>query len=225
MSDSKSTAVLFDIDGTLADSNFLHVDAWNSAFTDLGLSVPSWRIQRAIGADGSELLAQLIDGESDETKTRASDLHSEHYQKLTPRLQLLPGAKDLLHAVASHGARIVLATSAPQEELKHLLKLLDADDLLYAVTSSEDVEISKPKPDIIAVALEKAGVEAENAIMIGDAVWDVKSASAAGVSTIAFQSGGTGTAELTEAGAIAVYEEAADLAAGIDSSPLARLWN
>ena len=218
------TAVLFDIDGTLVDSNFLHVDACNTAFTDLGLSVPSWRIQRAIGADGSELLEQLIPDESDDVKSQASELQSEHYRHLTPRLQLLPGARELLHAIAERGSRVVLATSAPQEELDHLLSLLDVDDLLHAVTSSEDVDKAKPSPDIIAIALQRAGVDAERALMVGDAVWDIKSASAAGVSTIALRSGGTGTAELTDAGAVAVYDDAASLAHDLNRSPLARLW-
>ncbi len=222
--DTTAHAVLFDIDGTLVDSNFLHVDAWNTAFVDLGLSVPSWRIQSAIGADGSELLSQLIGDESDEVKTRATELHSTHFQKLTPRLRLLPGARDLVKAVADRGSRVVLATSAPQEELDHLLELLDIDDLLHAVTSGEDVETSKPEPDIIAIALERAGVDAASAVMVGDAVWDIKSATAAGVPTVALRSGGTGRAELLEAGAAAVYDDAADLTHHIASSPLGRLW-
>ena len=224
MPDAPTTAVLFDIDGTLVDSNFLHVDAWNSAFTDLGLAVPSWRIQRAIGADGSELLEQLIADESDDVKSKATDLHSEHYQRLTPRLQVLPGARDLVKAIVERGTRVVFATSAPQEELDHLLELLDLDDQLHAVTSSEDVETSKPKPDIIQVALQKAGVDADSAVMVGDAVWDVKSAAGAGVSTVALLSGGTGTAELRDAGAVAVFDDAAALLETLDVSPLARLW-
>lgn len=218
------TAVLFDIDGTLVDSNFLHVDAWNSAFTDLGLAVSAWRIQRAIGADASELLGQLVGDESDEVKSRASDLQSDYYQRLTPRLQVLPGARELLRAVAERGSRVVLATSAPADELEELLKLLDVDDVLHAVTSSEDVEKTKPSPDIIAVALEKAGVSAEQAVMVGDAVWDIKSAAGAGVTTVALRSGGTGTSELVDAGAVAVYDDAQDLLDTIGLSPLARLW-
>jgi HAD superfamily hydrolase (TIGR01509 family) len=218
------TAVLFDIDGTLVDSNFLHVDAWNSAFTELGIAVPSWRIQRAIGADSSELLSLLVGDESDEVQSRASDLHSEHYQRLTPRLQLLPGARDLVTSIADRGARVVLATSAPQQELDHLLELLDLDDALHAVTSSEDVEKAKPAPDIIGVALEKAGVEPGDALMVGDAVWDVRAASAAHVDTVALLSGGTGRADLQEAGAIAVYDDAEALLRDLDGEPFARIW-
>lgn len=220
----RETAVLFDIDGTLVDSNFLHVDAWNAAFTDLGLAVPSWKIQESIGADSSELLDRLIGDESDEVKSQASDRQSEHFEPLMERLQVLPGARELVRAIAERGVRVVLATSAPQHELDALLKLLDLDDLLYAVTSSEDVEKAKPAPDIISVALQKAGVDASDAIMVGDAVWDVSAAGKAGVATIAFRSGGTGEAELREAGATAVYDDAAALLARLDESELARLW-
>jgi HAD superfamily hydrolase (TIGR01509 family) len=219
------TAVVFDIDGTLVDSNFLHVDAWNAAFTELGLSVPSWRIQRAIGADSAELLDQLIGDQTDDIQSKASDLHSSHYQELTPRLQLLPGAQDLLRAVTERGSRVVLATSSPQPELDHLLALLDSDDVIYAVTSSEDVEKAKPAPDLIATALSKAGVDSKHAVMIGDAVWDIKAAAAAGVATIALHSGGTGRVELQQAGAVAVYDDARDLLDDLSESPLSRLWH
>ncbi|ROQ40708.1 HAD superfamily hydrolase (TIGR01509 family)/HAD superfamily hydrolase (TIGR01549 family) [Frondihabitans sp. PhB188] len=220
MSTEPATAVLFDIDGTLVSSNFLHVDAWNAAFSDLDLAVPSWRIQSAIGADGSELLEQLIPGESDEVRSRASELHAEHYQGLAPRLQLLPGARDLLRALSDRGCRVVLATSAPQQELEILLELLDADEFVYAVTSSEDVETAKPAPDIVSVALERSGADTDRAIMVGDAVWDCKAAAAAGLAAIAVRSGGTGRAELVEAGAVAVYDDTAALLADIDESPL-----
>jgi HAD superfamily hydrolase (TIGR01509 family) len=223
MTSETVSAVLFDIDGTLVDSNFLHVGAWNEAFRDLGLAVPSWRIQSAIGADGSELLQQLIPDESDEVRSKASEFHSTHYQKLTPRLQLLPGARDLIRALAARGCRVVLATSAPQEELDHLLELLDVDELIYAVTSSEDVEKAKPAPDIISVALERSGAAADQAIMIGDAVWDIEAAAAAGLPAIAVRSGGSGRAELLDAGAVAVYDDVATLLADLDGSPLAGL--
>ncbi|MCU1405007.1 MAG: family hydrolase [Glaciihabitans sp.] len=218
------TAVLFDIDGTLVDSNFLHIDAWSQAFADVGLNVPSWQIQRAIGADSSELLDRLIGDASEETKDRAKKQHTKHYKKLVSRLAVLDQAKELVAAVAARGVRVVLATSAPEEELKELLKVLDIDDDTYAVTSAEDVEKAKPEPDIIAVALEKGGVEAGSAFMVGDSTWDITAAKRAGVPAIALLSGGTGETDLRDAGAVAVYKSVAELLADLDSSPLARLW-
>lgn len=223
MSDS-ATAVLFDIDGTLVDSNFLHVEAWDAAFSDLDLAVPSWRILRSIGADSSQLLDDLIGDQPNDVKDRAKELHSEHYAELGPRLRLLPGARELLEAVGAKGSQVVLATSSPPDELERLQKVLDVDALLSAITSGDDVDTAKPAPDVIGRALEKAGVDASSAVMVGDAVWDVRSASAAGVATVSLRSGGTGTAELTDAGAVAVYDDAADLLHSLDTSPLARLW-
>ncbi|MFP7760218.1 HAD family hydrolase [Marisediminicola sp. LYQ85] len=217
------SAVLFDIDGTLVDSNFLHIEAWARAFTDVGLTVPAWRIQRAIGADSSELLSQLAGDASDETHDRIKELHTKYYKELAPRLSMLAGAKDLVAAVAGRGVRVVLATSAPPAELDEINKVLDLDDNTYAITSGDDVETAKPEPDIIEIALERAGVTADDAIMVGDAVWDVRAATNAGVRTIGLLSGGSGEKELSSAGAIAVYDDAADLLANIESSPIASL--
>jgi len=211
------SAVLFDIDGTLVDSNFLHVDAWARAFRDLEIFVPSWRIQRLIGADSSELLDQLVGDEKDDVKERAKQLHSEHYRDLIPRLEVFPGARELVGALAAQGVRVVLATSAPAEELEALLAVLDIADVTFAVTSSEDVENAKPNPDIIAVALQKADVPADQAIMIGDSVWDVVAAGKAGVHAIGLLSGGTGRDDLLDAGADIVYDDIA----GIDPMALA----
>lgn len=219
-----TTAILFDIDGTLVDSNFLHVDAWARTFADLGLSVESWRIQRAIGADSSELLNLLIPDAPEETRDRAKELHTEHYGKLMPRLALLDDARELVAAIDAHGVRVVLATSAPQEELEVLQKVLNIDDTTYAVTSAEDVETAKPRPDIIEVALDKAGVAASDAFMVGDSTWDIAAARKAGVPAIGVTSGGTSEHELFEEGAVAVYDDVAQLLRELEGSPLARLW-
>ncbi|SMH29938.1 haloacid dehalogenase superfamily, subfamily IA, variant 3 with third motif having DD or ED/haloacid dehalogenase superfamily, subfamily IA, variant 1 with third motif having Dx(3-4)D or Dx(3-4)E [Rathayibacter oskolensis] len=219
-----TTAVLFDIDGTLADTNFLHIEAWARAFWQCDLEVPSWRIQRAIGADASELLGMLVDDDVDEaTQTQLKALHTKNYAELTPRIELLPGARELVTALVARGVRVVLATSAPQEELDVLLRVLDLDDSVHAVTSGEDVETAKPSPDLIGVALERAGVSPDGAIMIGDATWDVIAAERAGLATVAVMSGGTGEHELREAGAVAVYEDASAILADLDSGPLASL--
>lgn len=222
--DRPASAVLFDIDGTLADSNFLHIEAWSRAFWQCDVEVPSWRIQRAIGADSSKLLDMLVDDDvTEEARTQLKALHSKNYTELSSRISPLPGARDLIAALIERGVRVVLATSAPQEELDVLLEVLGLGDSLHAVTSGEDVETAKPEPDLISVALERAGVSADRAIMIGDATWDVIAAERAGLATVAVASGGTGEHELREAGAVRVYEDAAAILADLDSGPLASL--
>jgi HAD superfamily hydrolase (TIGR01509 family) len=226
-SSAPSTAVLFDIDGTLVDSNFAHVAAWSRAFTDVGHPVDSWRIHRSIGKDSSLLVEGLV-GKDAATRLLddVKDAHSRHYaDHLGERgdLHVFERATDLLAELARRGNGVVLATSAPEEELKALRELLDVEDALWAVTSSEDVETAKPDPGIVEVALEKADVSAERAVMVGDAVWDVEAAHRAGVTCIGVLSGGFSRAELVEAGAEEVYDDVADLLARLDESVIGRL--
>ncbi|MDN4649983.1 HAD family hydrolase [Curtobacterium sp. PsM8] len=223
MSDTPTTAVLFDIDGTLADSNYAHIDAWWRAFRAAGESVDAWRIHRAIGMDSSKLLESLLPDASEETRDTAKQFHTAFYSEHMPQLRLLPGARDLLEAVAGLGHAVVLATSAPQNELDRLLELLDAEQWIAAVTSSEDVEQAKPDPGIIEVALQKAGVDADHAVMVGDAMWDVESAERVGVTCIGVMTGGIGGDELRGAGAAAVYDDAAALLEDLDGSPIGPL--
>ncbi|SMQ71427.1 HAD family hydrolase [Agreia sp. VKM Ac-1783] len=209
-------AVLFDIDGTLVDSNYLHVDAWARAFEKLGRPVDSWRIHRSIGLDSERLLDALLGDDVDEFGDRAKGLHSEFYQASTDRLRPLPGAVDLLHALSDAGVRVVLATSAPEEELEILLGVLDSDDALYATTSSGDVSTAKPEPDIVNVALERAGADASEALFVGDAVWDVKAAARANLGAIGVRTGGISSGELTDAGALQVFDDAAAVLADFE---------
>ncbi|WIB26782.1 HAD family hydrolase [Curtobacterium sp. MCSS17_015] len=223
MPDTPSTAVLFDIDGTLADSNYAHIDAWWRAFRAAGESVDAWRVHRAIGMDSSKLLEELLPEATDEVRDTAKQFHTAFYSEHMPQLRLLPGARELLEAVAARGHAVVLATSAPQNELDRLLELLDADQWVTAVTSGEDVEQAKPAPDIIEVALEKVGVDAASAVMVGDAMWDVDSSGRLGVTCIGVMTGGIGGDELRGAGAAAVYDDAAALLADLDASPIGSL--
>jgi HAD superfamily hydrolase (TIGR01509 family) len=202
-------AVLFDIDGTLVDSNYLHVDAWSRAFEEVGHPVDAWRIHRSIGLDSAKLLDRLLGDDVDELGDRAKQLHTDLYAEMFDRLRPLPGAVELLHALKDAGIRVVLATSAPEDELEVLTGVLDSDDALHATTSSDDVETAKPEPDIVNVALERAGVDASEALFVGDAVWDMKAAGRAGVRSIGVRTGGFGADELTEAGAASVYDDAA----------------
>lgn len=222
-SDTTPPAVLFDIDGTLVDSNYLHVHAWCRAFGEVGMAVESWRIHRAIGMDGTRLVKSLSDGADEDSRQRVSQLHSRYYAELSSMLSLLPGARELLDRVASRGMQVVLATSAPEDELARLRAVLDCEDLVSAVTSSEDVDTAKPEPDVVAVALERAGVPASRAVFVGDAVWDAKAAGRAGVISIGVRSGGVSAEELKSAGAAMVFDDPRDLCEHIDASPIGQL--
>jgi HAD superfamily hydrolase (TIGR01509 family) len=213
-------AVLMDIDGTLVDSNYLHVEAWARAFADVGAVVPAWRIHRAIGLDSSMLLDELLGDDAERLGSAAKDAHTRHYGDMADRLVPLAGARELIRELRSRGIRVVLATSAPEEELTALRGVLDVEDALHAVTSSEDVETAKPEPDVIRVALERAGVDAEHAVMVGDAVWDVRSAGRAGVRAVGVRTGGISEGELRDAGAVEVHDDAAALLAALDDSVL-----
>jgi HAD superfamily hydrolase (TIGR01509 family) len=213
-----AAAVLFDIDGTLVDSNYLHVHAWHRAFDELGMDVESWRIHRRIGMDGSALLDDLVPNLPDDVSDRLKDLHSRYYQESTGLLKPLSGALRLLDVVAASGLQVVLATSAPEDELKELRRVLDRDDIVSAVTSSEDVETAKPEPGIVEVALKKAGVEPDRAVFVGDTVWDIRAAARAGVSCICLESGGIDRRLLFAEGAVAVFENPLDLVDHVDDS-------
>lgn len=215
------SAVLFDVDGTLIDSNYLHVEAWARAFDDVGAHVSSWRVHRAIGLDSAKLLDALLGDRASELGDRAKDLHSQYYKEFVDRLRPLDGAQDLLRELHSRGLRIVLATSAPEDELALLTQALDVNDAIDATTNADDVETAKPDPSIVEIALDKAGVSAEDAVFVGDSVWDCIAASRAGVRTIGLLCGGFSSAELLAAGAVAVYDDPAALLRELSLSPLA----
>lgn len=213
-------AVLLDIDGTLVDTNFLHVDAWLRACADVGHPVDAWRVHRAIGMDSSKLLGTLLGDDAERLGDEVKERHAVHYAADRDRMRRFDGAQELLRELADRGLQVVLATSAPQQEFDMIIEALDPGDTVAEVTTAEDVENAKPAPDVIAVALEKAGVTADEAVMVGDAAWDAESSVNAGVRCIGVLSGGYGAAELRDAGAVAVYDDVAALLAGLDSSPL-----
>jgi HAD superfamily hydrolase (TIGR01509 family) len=225
LADKEVSAVLFDVDGTLVDSNYLHVHAWQRAFAEVGIDVEAWRVHRSIGMDGSSMVRSLSDDAPDDTQNRLKDLHSLYYQEAAPLLRPLPGARSLLRRVADLGLKVVLATSAPDDELALLRSVLDCDDLVAEVTSAADVDTAKPKPDIIHVAWERAGVSAEQAVFVGDAVWDAQACVRAKLTSIGLLSGGVARAELETAGAVLVYENADALLRHLDETPIARLTN
>lgn len=204
-------AVLFDIDGTLVDSNYLRVDAWHRAFQTMGVDVEARRIHRSIGQDSGQLLDSLVGDGDEHWVTEAKRLHAQNYAALVPQLRAFKQARNLLSALAEQGYIVVLATSAPEDELNILLDLLDSADAIHATTSSDDVEVAKPKPDIVRVALDRAGVEPTEAVFIGDSVWDMLAASRAGVQPFGMLCGGIAEHLLVEAGAAAIFENPADL--------------
>jgi HAD superfamily hydrolase (TIGR01549 family) len=216
------SAVLFDIDGTLVDTNYLHVDAWLRAFADVGHPVDSWRIHRAIGMDSAKLLEALLGDDADRLGDDVKERHRIRYAADEDRMRAFTDARALLDELAHRDLRVVLATSSPPEEFAMTTKALDAGDAVMTATTSSDVDTAKPAPDVVQVALEKAGVDPSAAVMVGDAVWDVRAAGDAGVRCIGVRTGGAGAQELLDAGAIAVYDDVAALLAGLDDSPLFR---
>jgi HAD superfamily hydrolase (TIGR01509 family) len=216
-------AVLFDVDGTLVDSNYLHVHAWQRAFADEGVPVAAWKVHRCIGMDGAKLVRTLSDDAPDDVQDRLSDAHSRYYRDVTPLLKPLRGAQDLLRGVADLGLQVVLASSAPEDELDILRKVLGCDEIIAATTSSRDVDTAKPEPGIVEVALDRAGVTAKQAVFVGDAVWDAHAAGAAGVPCIGLLSGGISEAELKAAGASPIFPDAKELLAQLDFTPIVGL--
>jgi HAD superfamily hydrolase (TIGR01509 family) len=216
-------AVLFDVDGTLVDSNYLHVYAWQRAFDSEGIPVAGWRIHRGIGMDGSKLVRTLSDDAPADVQERLSDAHSRYYRELSPLLAPLPGARELLRRVADLGLQVVLASSASDDELEVLRKVLDCDDVIAAATSSRDVDTAKPEPGIVQVALDRAGVTPEDAVFVGDAVWDAHAAKAAGVPCIGVRSGGIAASELQAAGASPIFADAQDFLDHLESTRVAAL--
>lgn len=210
--DRRPKAVLFDIDGTLVDSNYLHVDAWMRGLEQAGHPAPAWRVHRSIGMDSEALLDDLLpEGAGQEVRDRASDGHKSAYLDSTDRLRPLPGARELIDELRAAGTTVVLATSAPEDELRILMDVLGLDEGDVATTNADDVDTAKPHPGIIAVALERGGAIAAESVMVGDAVWDVVAAGRAGVPALAVRSGGIGGDELAEAGARRVVDGVADL--------------
>jgi HAD superfamily hydrolase (TIGR01509 family) len=221
-SDERAGAVLFDVDGTLMDTVYLHTVAWWETLRQQGQLVTMARIHRCIGMGSDHLLDALLGEERDHGEDEAlSAAHDTLYAQYWSRLNPLPGASELLRACAERGWRVVLASSASGEEAEVMTRALDADEAITAVTTSDDVASSKPAPDLVQRALEKAGVTPERAVFVGDAIWDARAARKAAVRCLGLLTGGWTRQELGEAGTDAVYESPADLLANIDNSALA----
>jgi HAD superfamily hydrolase (TIGR01549 family) len=197
---------ILDVDGTLVDTNYHHALAWHRALHAHGHSVQMWKVHRHIGMGGDQILDALI-GEraAAEVGEAIREAEAEAYGGLIGEVEPLEGARELIERLRGEGASVILASSAKQEEVDHYLDLLDARELVDGWTTSADVENTKPDPDLVHAALEKAG-GGEHAVMVGDSVWDVKAAKAAGIPTLGVLTGGFSEAELREAGAVQVVE-------------------
>jgi HAD superfamily hydrolase (TIGR01509 family) len=191
----------------------------------VGHPLDAWRIHRGQGMGSSELLATLLGEAAEQVGAQAKQQHSEHYQQSSELLRAFDGARELVAAVAQRGVKVVLATSAAPDELQLLRSLLDVDDAVTEITAAEDVEAAKPAPDLVHLALQRAGVTADRAVYVGDTVWDVQACGKAGVACVGVLSGGISATELTEAGAVAVYDDCRALLHELDASPLAALWS
>jgi HAD superfamily hydrolase (TIGR01509 family) len=215
-------AVIFDVDGTLVDTNYLHAVCWWEAFRQYDRHVNMAAIHRAIGMGSDKLLDYLLPDDRDHDAD--DDMRAAHrslYGVFWTRLRAFDGAADLLRTCAHRGMKVVLASSASARELTALRAALDADDAITDATSSSETGESKPAPDIVELALERAGVAPDRAVFVGDAVWDVHACHKAGVPCVAVLTGGFGAEELREAGAVAIYEGPADLLRHFEQSPLA----
>jgi membrane protein len=218
---TRITTLLFDIDGTLVDSNDFHVQAWLEVFRAAGHDFSAEIIHGQIGKGGDNLLPTLLPDLSEEEQDKIAERHGPTYRdKYMGQVRPFPGARDLLARGKEEGFTVALATSANPEELEYYIELLNAKDLIDLTTSKGDVEATKPAPDIFAAAVDKAGIRPQEALVIGDTPYDVLAANRAGVQAIGLLSGGFPEEDLRAAGAIAIYRDAADLLAHWDSSPI-----
>lgn len=211
--------VILDVDGTLVDSNDAHAHAWVDALAEHGINVEFERVRPLIGMGGDKLLPEVsgIEEETPEGKRiskRRSEIFKERY---LPKLKAFPSAKELLQRMRDEGLKLVVASSAKEDELNPLLKIAGASGLVEEKTSSDDAENSKPDPDIVKAALESSGLAPGEVLMLGDTPYDIESASRARVRVVAVRCGGWKDADLS--GAIAVYDGPADLLAQYESSP------
>lgn len=211
--------VLFDLDGTLVDTNYLHTLAWARALSDAGEWAPMNAIHRLVGMGGDQLVWRLLGHES----PRATESRGRRYQELVGDARPFPGATKLLRALHHHDVVVVLATSSPGGEVEAMVQLLGAADAIDARTTADDIERSKPDPGVLQVALRAGSIDPARAMVVGDSVWDIEAARAAGLGCVAVESGGFSQHELAEAGALHVYHDVAEILDQQQTGPLAQL--
>ena len=214
-------AILFDVDGTLVDSNDAHVEAWQRAFAGEGYAFSRAQIHAQIGKGADNLVPCLFPQASDDTRERLDRAHGEIYKRdFLPLVQPFGGAKQFLRSLVARGHTLVLASSASRTEVAYYIELLEADGLLSGTTSKDEVESSKPCPDIFAAALALTGWPAARAVVIGDTPYDIIAARRAGIDAIAVLAGGFDYDDLQACQPLAIYQDVAELSANYLSSPL-----
>lgn len=216
--------VLFDVDGTLIDSSYIHTVAWWGAFRQYGHDVPMASIHQLVGMGGARLVDNLLPSGRD--RGEDEDIMASHgalYASRWPSLRALDGAKELLGRCHAGGLAVALASSARDRDLQVMRSVLDADPFIDAATSANDAEESKPAPDILEAALAATGLDAANVVYVGDAVWDMKAAAALGIPSIGVTCGGIQAGQLRDAGAVEVYQGPRDLLENLGSSAIGRL--
>jgi phosphoglycolate phosphatase-like HAD superfamily hydrolase len=214
-------AALLDIDGTLVDTNYQHALAWYRAFREHGLVFPIWVLHRHIGMGGDQLVEAIAGADVDDEhgdSIRAAE--KDRYHELIGEVELMPDARRLIAELGGRGQAVVLASSASAEDLGHYRGMLDVDEMIAGATSSDDVDATKPAPDLIGAAIEIVP-DAPDAVMVGDSTWDCEAARRAGVPSIGLLTGGFGEDELRAAGAAAVFESLGRLLERIGETPLA----
>ncbi len=217
---TKITAVLVDVDGTLVDTNDAHTRAWVEAFAENGFTIPYEKVRPLMGMGADQLLPRLVSVEKEsETGKRLGDAWLRIFRdNYLPDIKALPGAADLLRALHERGLTIIAASSGETELADALLERAGATPFLTDRAAGGDADRSKPAPDIVRVALEKSGAPANATLMLGDTPYDIEAARPVGVGVIAFRSGGFPDEALS--GALALYDDPADLLAHLDTSPL-----
>ena len=217
--------VLLDVDGTLVDSNDAHAAAWEQAFREYGYNVPFDKLRSLIGMGGDKLMPACVPGLSDEEEPgkELSERRAAIFREGVADLKPTKGARALVERLKQDGFRLIVASSAKQEELGDLLKAAGVEDLIKEATTSSDAEESKPEGDIIQAALDKVGLKPDEVVLIGDTPYDIESASKVGVRTIAVRSGGWNDDQLSDA--VAVYEDPADLLKQYEQSGLKQAAN
>src|SRR5215217_1527515 len=202
--------VVLDVDGTLMDTNYLHTEAWARAFEEAGHRVPRVKLHKEVGKGAELLIREFVD--DDDTVEEIQNLHTEFYEGFQKFGHPLPGAKELISSLNDRGYEVWFVTSAKDEELEHHMQELEAEGRIEGIVNSSAVANPKPAPDIFELALQRAGASPDETVAVGDTVWDVEAADAAGIRTVAVLTGGAySRQELEEAGAVAVYEDCAAL--------------
>ena len=210
---------MLDLDGTLVDANYEHAFAWYRAFRRHDIAVPMWRVHRHIGMGGDQIV-EAIAGEDVERRLGDAlrEASAEEFARLRDECEPLEGAADLVRELKRRDLAVVLASSAGKDDLEHFLDRLGIRYDVDGWTTKDDVERSKPHPDVIGAALERAGTS--DAVMIGDSRWDIEAAANAGLETICVITGGWSEQELRDHGAIAVYDSLVELREALDETPL-----